>query len=78
MNLLLDTDYKANRTYVFTFYPENDSTPISATFIDDMMVENTEQFGLVISTTNGLASTGKNRSATVFIIDSSGKHTKYY
>ncbi len=42
--------------------------------IDDKKAENIEQFGLVMSVANNLAGNGKNNSATVYIIDSSGEN----
>lgn len=74
----VDEDFVSNKTYFLTFHPDNASLPFPVTIIDDKMAENTEQFGLVMSVANSLASNGKNKTATVFIIDSTGKRNTHF
>lgn len=72
----LDDDFKSNKTYFLTFYPENDSLPFPVSIVDDGKVENLEQFGLVTSVVNSLASTGINSTARVVIVDSNGEYSR--
>ncbi len=62
-----------NRTFYYTLFPENESQPVPMHIVEDMMVENLEQFRLLLSVENSLAGIDTNNTATVFIVDSNGE-----
>ena len=71
--LFSDVDYQVNQTYAFSLFPENATLSVPVTVFDDQIVEITEQFLMTVSVANALATTGDNRTATVFIVDSNGE-----